>query len=213
MGTYYISRIVRVPVVKVTSHSFKAGTMLFFFCSFPPNHVCAVCLHTPPNRHSLARAPPWYREHEPQESRKGRNAASGARVSQMSSTVTVSKAFRGQLQNLMATLRATEPHYIKCIKPNNVKAPGGFRCVHMCVGVPSRPAIFSWQNEPAIHTGYIIYIVLVVTVTCAFFMPLVISDFGVNSLPRQLGCMFGGRVIREGLSAALLSRQLNCCVH
>lgn len=46
----------------------------------------------------------------------------------MSSTVTVSKAFRGQLQNLMATLRATEPHYIKCIKPNNVKAPGGFRC-------------------------------------------------------------------------------------
>ncbi|CAB1121207.1 unnamed protein product [Ectocarpus sp. CCAP 1310/34] len=62
-----------------------------------------------------------------QESRKPRSAASGgARVSQMSSTVTVSKAFRGQLQNLMATLRATEPHYIKCIKPNNVKAPGGF---------------------------------------------------------------------------------------
>lgn len=47
----------------------------------------------------------------------------------MSNTVTVSKAFRGQLQRLMATLRATEPHYIKCIKPNNVKAPGGFRCV------------------------------------------------------------------------------------
>lgn len=67
--------------------------------------------------------------------RKPRNAASGARVSQMSSTVTVSKAFRGQLQNLMATLRATEPHYIKCIKPNNVKAPGGFRCVY----APSRP--------------------------------------------------------------------------
>lgn len=63
-----------------------------------------------------------------QESRgKGRNFGSGTRISQMSSTVTVSKAFRGQLQNLMATLRATEPHYIKCIKPNNVKAPGGFR--------------------------------------------------------------------------------------
>lgn len=57
----------------------------------------------------------------------------GARVSQMSSTVTVSKAFRGQLQKLMATLRATEPHYIKCIKPNNVKAPGGFRCVRWLV--------------------------------------------------------------------------------
>jgi myosin-5 len=31
-----------------------------------------------------------------------------------------------QLSNLMATLTMTEPHYIKCIKPNNVKAPGGF---------------------------------------------------------------------------------------
>lgn len=53
----------------------------------------------------------------------------------MSSTVTVSKAFRGQLQNLMATLRATEPHYIKCIKPNNVKAPGGFRYCPLLVDV------------------------------------------------------------------------------
>ncbi|CAN0459421.1 unnamed protein product, partial [Laminaria digitata] len=63
--------------------------------------------------------------------RKGRNGGAGgprAGVSQMSSTLTVSKAFRGQLQKLMSTLRATEPHYIKCIKPNNVKAPGGFRC-------------------------------------------------------------------------------------
>eukprot|EP00904_Undaria_pinnatifida_P004940 jgi/Undpi1/1576/HiC_scaffold_11.g04966.m1 len=63
-----------------------------------------------------------------QDNRKGRNGGTGARdrVSQMSSTLTVSKAFRGQLQKLMSTLRATEPHYIKCIKPNNVKAPGGF---------------------------------------------------------------------------------------
>lgn len=51
-----------------------------------------------------------------------------SRKGAMSSTITVSKAFRGQLQSLMATLHATEPHYIKCIKPNNVKAPGGFRC-------------------------------------------------------------------------------------
>ena len=46
--------------------------------------------------------------------------------SQLATTVTVSRQFRGQLGNLMQTLRSTEPHYIKCIKPNNVKAPGGF---------------------------------------------------------------------------------------
>ncbi|CAM9745824.1 unnamed protein product [Ascophyllum nodosum] len=64
-----------------------------------------------------------YRNGRP-DSRKWRSG--GAGPSQMSNAVTVSKAFRGQLQSLMATLRATEPHYIKCIKPNNVKAPGGF---------------------------------------------------------------------------------------
>ncbi|CAN0234161.1 unnamed protein product, partial [Discosporangium mesarthrocarpum] len=53
-------------------------------------------------------------------------SAAKNRVSQIATTVTVSRAFRGQLLSLMATLRATEPHYIKCIKPNNVKAPGGF---------------------------------------------------------------------------------------
>jgi myosin heavy subunit len=36
----------------------------------------------------------------------------------------VSLKFRDQLEELTATLRATTPHYIKCLKPNNVKAPG-----------------------------------------------------------------------------------------
>jgi myosin heavy subunit len=44
----------------------------------------------------------------------------------MAATVTVSFQFRNQLDLLMATLRATEPHYIKCIKPNADKKPGLF---------------------------------------------------------------------------------------
>ena len=36
--------------------------------------------------------------------------------------VTVSQQFRGQLDSLMRTLRATQPHYIKCVKPNTSKA-------------------------------------------------------------------------------------------
>lgn len=39
---------------------------------------------------------------------------------------TVSATFRRQLDELTATLKATEPHYIKCIKPNAIKASGGF---------------------------------------------------------------------------------------
>lgn len=31
-----------------------------------------------------------------------------------------------QLDDLVAQLGDTEPHYIKCIKPNSAKAPGGW---------------------------------------------------------------------------------------
>lgn len=41
----------------------------------------------------------------------------------LASTVTVSFQFRGQLDLLIATLRATSPHYVKCIKPNSDKQP------------------------------------------------------------------------------------------
>lgn len=37
--------------------------------------------------------------------------------------VTLGAKFRGQLSTLMTTLNATEPHYIRCIKPNPNKAP------------------------------------------------------------------------------------------
>jgi len=44
----------------------------------------------------------------------------------MASAVTVSYQFRNQLDILVSGLWATEPHYIKCIKPNADKAPCTF---------------------------------------------------------------------------------------
>jgi len=37
---------------------------------------------------------------------------------------TVSSGYRDQLNNLMATLNATSPHFIRCIVPNETKSPG-----------------------------------------------------------------------------------------
>jgi myosin V len=34
----------------------------------------------------------------------------------------VTSVFRSQLSKLVATLTSTEPHYIKCIKPNSSKS-------------------------------------------------------------------------------------------
>lgn len=36
-----------------------------------------------------------------------------------------------QLQHLMETLNATEPHYIRCIKPNNVLKPAIFENINV----------------------------------------------------------------------------------
>merc|ERR1711963_619272 len=38
---------------------------------------------------------------------------------------TVSSYFKGQLDDLMTTLYATEPHFIRCVVPNTHKQPGG----------------------------------------------------------------------------------------
>ncbi|XP_072746206.1 myosin heavy chain, muscle isoform X37 [Anoplolepis gracilipes] len=37
---------------------------------------------------------------------------------------TVSSSYKEQLNNLMATLRATQPHFVRCIIPNELKQPG-----------------------------------------------------------------------------------------
>ncbi|XP_068914309.1 myosin heavy chain, muscle isoform X26 [Tenebrio molitor] len=37
---------------------------------------------------------------------------------------TVSSAYKEQLNNLMATLRSTQPHFVRCIIPNELKQPG-----------------------------------------------------------------------------------------
>ena len=37
---------------------------------------------------------------------------------------TVSSAFRAQLESLLTTLNSTDPHFIRCIVPNNHKTPG-----------------------------------------------------------------------------------------
>lgn len=48
------------------------------------------------------------------------------------SKVTLGAKFRNQLNALMETLNATEPHYIRCIKPNPNKAPMEWSG-HMCL--------------------------------------------------------------------------------
>ena len=44
----------------------------------------------------------------------------------MGAKTTVGSRFRQQLKALNGTLSQTSPHYIRCIKPNNLKYPGGF---------------------------------------------------------------------------------------
>ena len=48
--------------------------------------------------------------------KKGKKGKSGGK--------TVSTFYKGQLDDLMSTLHATEPHFIRCIVPNNNKMPG-----------------------------------------------------------------------------------------
>eukprot|EP00903_Cladosiphon_okamuranus_P008594 g8243.t1 len=61
----------------------------------------------------------------------GAGAGGGRSLKRVASTriaakATVSNAFRSQLDDLVAQLAQTEPHYIKCIKPNSGKIPGGW---------------------------------------------------------------------------------------
>ncbi|XP_064079387.1 myosin heavy chain, muscle-like [Macrobrachium nipponense] len=48
----------------------------------------------------------------------------GQRAKKAGGFTTVSAGYREQLSNLMKTLNATQPHFIRCIVPNETKSPG-----------------------------------------------------------------------------------------
>ncbi|XP_076274698.1 myosin heavy chain isoform X35 [Rhynchophorus ferrugineus] len=48
----------------------------------------------------------------------------GGKRTKGSAFQTVSAMYREQLNNLMSTLRATQPHFVRCIIPNELKQPG-----------------------------------------------------------------------------------------
>jgi myosin-5 len=53
----------------------------------------------------------------------GNRLSTSSAGKKMASAATVSFQFRNQLDLLLATLRSTSPHYIKCVKPNTLKKP------------------------------------------------------------------------------------------
>ncbi|XP_042857492.1 myosin heavy chain, muscle-like [Penaeus japonicus] len=54
----------------------------------------------------------------------GGGDAKGGRGKKGGGFITVSSGYREQLSNLMKTLNATQPHFIRCIVPNETKSPG-----------------------------------------------------------------------------------------
>ncbi|KAI7742851.1 hypothetical protein M8C21_027864, partial [Ambrosia artemisiifolia] len=75
----------------------------------------------------------------------------------------IGSRFKLQLQQLMETLSATEPHYIRCVKPNNQLKPAIFENVNIlqqlrcggvleairisCAGYPTRRPFFEFVNR------------------------------------------------------------------
>ncbi|PRQ46917.1 putative myosin ATPase [Rosa chinensis] len=75
----------------------------------------------------------------------------------------IGSRFKLQLQSLMETLNSTEPHYIRCVKPNNVLKPAIFenfniiqqlRCGGVleairisCAGYPTRRTFYEFLNR------------------------------------------------------------------
>ncbi|XP_044003233.1 myosin heavy chain, muscle isoform X1 [Aphidius gifuensis] len=54
----------------------------------------------------------------------GGGDAKGGRGKKGGGFATVSSAYKDQLNNLMTTLKATQPHFVRCIIPNEMKQPG-----------------------------------------------------------------------------------------
>ncbi|KAK9919503.1 hypothetical protein M0R45_028094 [Rubus argutus] len=75
----------------------------------------------------------------------------------------IGSRFKLQLQSLMETLNSTEPHYIRCVKPNNLLKPAIFENVNImqqlrcggvleairisCAGYPTRKPFFEFINR------------------------------------------------------------------
>lgn len=60
------------------------------------------------------------------EDKSAEDADIAKRVTQATAKMTVGKSFSLQLEKLIADLNATQPRYIRCIKPNQVKKPNIF---------------------------------------------------------------------------------------
>ena len=54
------------------------------------------------------------------------NKQANARATQAANRKTIGKQFQDQLVQLMKTLNATEPHFVRCIKPNPLKSAHSF---------------------------------------------------------------------------------------
>ncbi|CAL0304789.1 unnamed protein product [Lupinus luteus] len=81
--------------------------------------------------------------------------------------------FKLQLQSLMEILNSTEPHYIRCVKPNNVLKPGIFenaniinqlRCGGVleairisCAGYPTRQTFYDFLNRFGVLHPEVLY--------------------------------------------------------
>ncbi|KAG4970205.1 hypothetical protein JHK85_036626 [Glycine max] len=75
----------------------------------------------------------------------------------------IGSRFKLQLQSLMETLNSTEPHYIRCVKPNNVLKPAIFENLNIiqqlrcggvleairisCAGYPTRRTFYEFLNR------------------------------------------------------------------
>ncbi|XP_047336322.1 myosin-11-like [Impatiens glandulifera] len=84
-------------------------------------------------------------------------------TSKSSKFSSIGSRFKLQLQQLMETLNATEPHYIRCVKPNNLLKPAIFENVNVmqqlrcggvleairisCAGYPTRRPFFEFINR------------------------------------------------------------------
>ncbi|KAL3531162.1 hypothetical protein ACH5RR_010484 [Cinchona calisaya] len=87
----------------------------------------------------------------------------GEESSKQSKFSSIGSRFKQQLQSLLETLNATEPHYIRCVKPNNLLKPAIFenqnvlqqlRCGGVmeairisCAGYPTRKPFIEFLNR------------------------------------------------------------------